>query len=103
MPLASDLMGNSSNDSLVRCRDANELAREQMRLFMTPLAGEELYDTVRDLWEFTNLAGNPNYRPNLERLRAECARWIASYNDVSPEKRIKDNLDISTGDMMPRR
>lgn len=96
MPLASDLISSASYDSLLRLRDANMLTREQLRLFMVPRPGEELYDTEKDPYELTCLAGDPNYRYVLERMRTECDRWIATTEDVSPEKRMKDNLDIFT-------
>lgn len=95
-PLASDLMSSPSYGSLLELRDLNRLTREQMRLFMVPRAGEELYDTRSDPWEFVNLAGDPRYAAELERLRAECERWTAETGDVPPEKRRKHNLDIFT-------
>jgi len=96
MPLASDLMSSPSYESLLKLRDLNRLTPEQMRLFMVPRAAEELYDTWNDPWEFTNLAGDPNYSKVLERLRAECQRWTSTTEDVPPGKRRKDNLDIFT-------
>ena len=96
MPLASDLMASVAYDSLIRERDANKLTAGQMRLFMIPRPGEELYDTVKDPFEFTNLAGDLNYRDVLDRMRAECDRWVAATDDVSPQKRRVDNLDIFT-------
>jgi N-sulfoglucosamine sulfohydrolase len=96
MPLASDLMRSPSYESLLRLRDLNRLTPEQMRLFMVPRAGEELYDTWSDPYEFVNLAGDPKYSAVLERLCAECERWTSSTGDVSPGKRRKDNLDIFT-------
>lgn len=96
MPLASDLISSVAYDSLIRERDANNLTAEQMRLFMIPRPAEELYDTANDPYEFSNLAGDPNYHDVLERLRAECDRWIIATDDVSPQKRRVDNVDIFT-------
>ncbi len=96
MPLASDLMSSPSYLSLLRLRDLNRLTPEQMRLFMVPRAGEELYDTWNDPYEFANLAGDPKYSGVLERLRDECRRWTSATGDVPPGKRRKDNLDIFT-------
>jgi len=94
--IASDLLRSPSYESLLRLRDLNRLTPEQMRLFMIPRAGEELYDTWNDPYEFTNLAGDPKYSGILERLRAECERWTSTTGDVPPGKRRKDNLDIFT-------
>jgi hypothetical protein len=89
-------MGSESWTSLLDARDRGELTAEQMRLFMVPRAGEELYDTARDPWEFANLAGDPNYAEVLERLRAECDRWREATGDYPPGRRYKDNLDRFT-------
>src|SRR6185436_12676413 len=43
---------------------------------------EELYDTEADPWEVNNLAGAPQHRPTLERLRAECRRWQEEIVDL---------------------
>ena len=97
MPMALDLMGSPSYESLLRLRDLNRLTPEQLRIFMVPRAGEELYDTWRDPYEFVNLAGDPKYSAVLERLRAECERWTSSTGDVPPEKGREDIIDIFTG------
>jgi hypothetical protein len=89
-------MGSDSWTSLLDARDRNELTAVQMRLFMVPRAAEELYDTIRDPWEFHNLAGDPNYSSQLERLRAECDRWRTATGDYPPGRRYKDNLDRFT-------
>jgi N-sulfoglucosamine sulfohydrolase len=97
MAMALDLMGSPSYESLLRLRDLNRLTSEQMRLFMVPRPGEELYDTWSDPYEFVNLAGDPKYSAVLERLRAECERWISSTGDVPPERGREDIIDIFTG------
>ena len=43
---------------------------------------EELYDTWADRHEVFNLAARPEYREQLERLRAEHLRWLADTRDV---------------------
>ena len=63
---------------------------------MVPRAGEELYDTWKDPFEFANLAGEETYRGVLERLRAECEHWITATGDVPPEKRMENIVDIYT-------
>lgn len=60
---------------------------------------EELYDTENDPWEVNNLAGNPEYREVLERMRAASLDWMIRINDTGfiPEaERIE-----RTGDMPP--
>lgn len=43
---------------------------------------EELYDTEADPWEVRNLAGDPAYRRELDRLRGELDRWIREIVDL---------------------
>jgi N-sulfoglucosamine sulfohydrolase len=91
-----DVLRSPSYESLLELRDANRLTAEQMRLFMIPRPAEELYDTWSDPFEFTNLAAEPNFLGELQRLRAECDRWIDSTNDVPPQPRRVDLMDIYT-------
>ena len=74
----------------------NQLTAAQMRLWMIPRAGEELYDTWTDPFEFVNLAPDERYAPFLERMRTETERWRAATGDYPPGRRYKDNLDIFT-------
>jgi len=43
---------------------------------------EALYDTDKDPWQINNLAGNPKYRPVLERLRKALRDWQTETRDV---------------------
>jgi arylsulfatase A-like enzyme/HEAT repeat protein len=43
---------------------------------------EELYDMEQDPWQMHNLAGLPQHQPTLERLRAECERWMTENRDL---------------------
>ena len=96
-PIALDLLTSPSYDSLLRLPERGELTPEQMRRFMIPRAAEELYDTLSDPWEFTNLAGDSRYVKALERLRAECDRWLERTGDVPASKRRVDLMDVYTG------
>jgi N-sulfoglucosamine sulfohydrolase len=93
---SSDLLQSPSYLSLLAKRDLNQLTAEQMRLWMIPRPGEELYDTWTDPFEFTNLAADTRYAQILERMRAETERWRAATGDYPPGRRYKDNLDIFT-------
>ena len=95
-----DVLRSPSYASLLDLRDANRLTAEQIRLFMVPRPGEELYDTVTDPFEFINLAADPGYTGEIQRLRAECDRWINSTNDVPPVPRRVDLMDIYTREIV---
>lgn len=43
---------------------------------------EELYDLESDPWELNNLADNPTYAKDLNRLQQECDRWQLEVRDA---------------------
>lgn len=43
---------------------------------------EELYNTENDPWEINNLAGNPDYKEQLIKMRNACDRWERSIYDA---------------------
>lgn len=63
---------------------AGELAGPQLLLFQ-PRPVEELYDTQADPWETRNLAADPAYRGELERLRAALDAWLDEVGDLGRE------------------
>ncbi len=54
---------------------------------------EELYDTENDYWEVNNLAGDPQYKEVLERMRNANREWVS---------RIKDTGFIPEADRVDR-
>ncbi|MBW7998012.1 MAG: sulfatase [Candidatus Glassbacteria bacterium] len=95
-----DALDSPSYKSLLAERDAGCLTREQMRLFMAPRAAEELFDTAADPWEFTDLHAVDHYRGHLERMAAECDRWLAETGgDVDPNRRRMDLMDVYSGEV----
>jgi hypothetical protein len=63
---------------------ANEgrLAGPAARYFSPTKPLEELYDNAADPDHVKNLAADPRHRDTLERLRAECARWMKATGDL---------------------
>jgi uncharacterized sulfatase len=68
-----------------------ELRRVHLAGQLTPVAEqffnltkpvEELYDTLQDPHELTNLAGDTNHAATLERLRAAHLAWVAETKDL---------------------
>jgi N-sulfoglucosamine sulfohydrolase len=81
--------------SWIPFRNAHPIMQEMMRLHaLGELTGipaafladsrpaEELYDCDADPHETENLAADPAHRETLERLRAECDRWLADVGDL---------------------
>lgn len=50
--------------------------------FWEPKPSEELFDVVADPHNIHNLANDPKYRKELERLRKANVEWIRSYKDI---------------------
>lgn len=72
------------NPLMVHLLELNEngaLNENQARWFAQSKPEEELYDTQSDPWEFTNLAGNPDYAEKLAEFRKAHEDWVAKYGD----------------------
>jgi N-sulfoglucosamine sulfohydrolase len=70
---------------------AGKLTPVQERLCAPTMPEEELYDLERDPHEIDNLAGRPDHRATLERLRRILGEWIVETND---QGRVSEPLDL---------
>ena len=61
---------------------AGELEGPQLLMFQDRRPVEELYDTQADPYEIHNLAGDPAYTPELERMREALDGWIEEVGDL---------------------
>ena len=74
---------------------ANEgkLTGPPARYFLPTKPVEELYDNDTDSDQINNLATDAKYRDTLERLRAECDRWMKATGDLGllpePEMQVR--------------
>lgn len=61
------------------------------RYFAESKPVEELYDNETDPHQLANLAADPEHRETLERLRAECVRWMKATGDLGllPEHEMR--------------
>lgn len=66
---------------LKRLHEAGKLTPAQDRLCAPTMPAEELYDLERDPHEIDNLAGRPEHKATLERLRAAVEDWIEKTGD----------------------
>lgn len=66
---------------LLRLRDQNGLTEAQSQWFRENKPAEELFDTLADPHELTNLALDPAYSDKLRELRAELDRWLSGFDD----------------------
>lgn len=65
-----------------RLNAAGKLVGPQKQYFEETKPVEELYDTVNDPHEVHNLAGDPQYRDTLERMRKVHLQWTKETGDV---------------------
>ncbi len=77
---------------LLRRRDDETLNRAQEYWFRTAKEPEELYDLENDPFELQNLAGDPAYRPILNRLSRELDEWIGKTGDKGVRYRTEKEL-----------
>ncbi len=66
---------------MLRLHSEGILKGPQALLFATKRPAEELYDLDADPHEFDNLAGNPDFRDHLVRLRGVLDEWISDIGD----------------------
>ena len=66
---------------LLRLREQDGLTEAQSQWFRESKPAEELFDTLADPHELTNLALDPAYSDKLLELRAELDRWLSGFDD----------------------
>ena len=64
-----------------RLHDAGKLTGAPAIFFQTKPA-EELFDLQADPYEVNNLAGKPEHKEQLERMRAACREWMLAIRDT---------------------
>lgn len=65
---------------MLEMRDAGELNEDQMQYFKAPRPVEEFYDLANDPYELHNLAGDPAFKYDFARLKAEYDAWNEGAN-----------------------
>jgi hypothetical protein len=95
-------------EEMWRLHMAGELEGAQ-KLMFEPRPVEELYDTEEDPWEINNLAGDPDYLPELQRMREALDDWRAAVGDMGeideaemvrgwyPDAEVAKDKDINQG------
>ncbi len=81
-----------------RLAEEGRLAAPAARYFAPTKPIEELYDHEADPDQVNNLAADPRHRATLERLRAECLRWMKESGDLGllPESEMLVRASGST-------
>lgn len=84
--------GKKITQAMRRLHAEGKLDRFQARVFEPERPAEELYDLAADPHEATNLAGRPEHRATLARLRAAHERWMDETRDLGliPEPELEE-------------
>ncbi len=79
---------------LLRLRDEGNLDPIQARWFRQPKEKEELYDTVADPFEVHDLARDPAYAGEVERLSGALSAWMGRIGDdpLRPENDLVESM-----------
>jgi arylsulfatase A-like enzyme len=93
-----DLVRSESYQAMLKLMDAGELKKDQMLIFRCPRPVEELYDLQVDPQEFRNLVHKPEYQDELIALKEMLDSWIATTNDLDPKLRMRNRIDLRTGE-----
>jgi uncharacterized sulfatase len=77
-----------------RLHAQGKLVGPQKLFFAPEKPQEELYDIDNDKWEVKNLAGDPQYRSVLERMRGVHERFMKETGDLGlmPEDQLKERM-----------
>ena len=83
--------------------EAGKLAKNCQRVFLAPRPEFELYDTVDDPFEMSNLSGNAEHTAVEARLRGALSAWRKETGDTLPKFRTADEFHRVTGKPTPAR
>ena len=78
---------------LLRLRDEGKLNAYQSQWFRDKKPVEELFDCAVDPYELNNLADDPKYKAQLNRLRSEMDEWLET---------IGDNPELPEGELIKK-
>jgi len=93
-----DVSRSPSWRDLRKSKRDGSLTPAQQLLFETPRPAIEFYDSAHDIWETTNLAGNPDYDEAIREHFAILKKWSDETGDFPPTRRRRaDYVDRVTG------
>lgn len=93
LPLYQEIKYRLQQDimkELLVLKEMEKLNPVQMKWFSTRKPVEELYNIKNDPWELNNLANDPGYKTQLEKMRMEMDNWLKRVDDKGaiPEKEL---------------
>jgi arylsulfatase A-like enzyme len=100
-PGPADALRSPTYEALKVARDANRLTPAQSDVFLMPRPTVELYDTSKDPFQLTNLAGRKEFAERETQLVAMLDRWSDETHDSVPKRISADRFDKETGEVIP--
>ncbi len=98
----ADSVASPSFQALRAARDSSEpLPPIQADIFQAPRAEVELYDTLADPHQVSNLAGDPAHAGIEKRLSEVLEKWMDETGDSVPDEISPDTFDRETGKALP--
>ncbi len=76
------------------------LNEHQMDIFIKPRPEEELFDCISDPFQFVNLASDPEYKEQKQKLAKVLKEWQRETGDTCPEHLTPDHFDRITGERL---
>ena len=96
----ADAVVSPSMHELYEAYKSNSLTPEQKDIFIKPRPEEELFDCIKDPFQYHNLAGEPQYRVVKNKLAEILAEWQAETGDTCPDDLTADHFDRKTGERL---
>lgn len=87
---------------LLLLKNKGELTSEQTLWFQAPKPAEELYDIINDPHELNNIANEPEYQKDLERLSTACKNWVDGIKDTGLRPESELIAEFWPGEKQPR-
>lgn len=98
-----DANQSPSAQSLKKGLADGTLTTAQREAYLAPRQREEFYNNEKDPLQFSNLAGDPSYQQEKERLRKVLKEWQETTGDDLPKGITKDWYDRGDGSALPEK
>ena len=85
---------------MIKLNNEGKLNEFQLDCFVKTRAAEELYDVIKDPFQFNNLADNGIYKDDLIEMRTMLDNWIVEFEDKIPKNPTPDKFDRWSGEKL---
>ncbi len=93
----ADAVVSPSMHELYESCQKGTLTDKQKDIFLKPRPEEELFDCVKDPFQYLNLVNDPKMKGVKEKLSGVLAEWQAETGDTCPDDLTPDHFDRKTG------